>query len=278
MTFSREFEAVVRLDLAEALRSRWVVFCAVVYAVLAAFFVLVGLRESSLLGFTGMGRVLFSLCHALVLLLPLLALTATTQVVNRARDDGSLELLFSLPIRRSAWFMGVSVARLGVLTLPLVILLALLAVVGQLSGQGMSWAFVARTMVVSSALIIAFTGLGLLISTLVRNQARALLYALLAWALGVAVLDFGLIGLMLQWRLQPLTVLLLGALNPVQAARLALVSGADPELGVLGPVGAFLSQRIGESGLLVLGTTWPFAFGLIAWALAARSFSRGDLV
>ena len=72
----REITAVARLDLAEVLRSRWLVFCAVVYALLAGGFVLVGMNESTLMGFTGMGRVLLSFSHALLLLLPLLALTA----------------------------------------------------------------------------------------------------------------------------------------------------------------------------------------------------------
>ncbi len=49
--------------------------------------------------------------HALVLLLPLLALTATGQVVNRARDDGTLELLFSQPIRREAFYFAAVTAR-----------------------------------------------------------------------------------------------------------------------------------------------------------------------
>ena len=79
----REVLAMVRLELAEVLRSRWLLFCCGVYALLAAMFVLVGLRESSVFGFTGMGRVLLGFCHALVLVLPLLGLSATGQVVNR---------------------------------------------------------------------------------------------------------------------------------------------------------------------------------------------------
>src|SRR5690606_15330254 len=95
-----ELAAVARLDGGEVLRSRWLGLCVALYGLLAAAFVLVGLRESTVLGFTGLGRVLFSLCHALVLVLPLLALLATVQAVNRARDDGSLELFLSQPIGR----------------------------------------------------------------------------------------------------------------------------------------------------------------------------------
>ena len=114
-----ELAAVARLDLGEVLRSRWLVLCLVLYALLGGMFVLVGLRESNVLGFTGVGRVLFSLCHALVLFLPLLALLASVQAVNRARDDGSLELFLSHPIGRGAYLAGVAGVRFAALALPL---------------------------------------------------------------------------------------------------------------------------------------------------------------
>lgn len=274
-----EIGAAARLDLAEILRSRWMAFSVSIYALLAAIFVLVGLRESSVLGFTGMGRVLFSLCHALVLVLPLLALTATMHVINRARDDGTLELLFTLPLRRSTYFAGVSLTRYAMLVLPLLVLLPGLALGGLIfTGQAVPWAFLGRTLAVSASLLAAFTGLGLFVSTAVRYQARALLAALLLWVGSVALLDFALVGLMLQWRLSPQSVLVLAALNPVQAARLALVAGAEPDLATLGPVGFFLAERLGGGALLALGIVWPAIVGGVSWALANRSFRRGDLV
>ena len=99
--FSRELWAAARLDLAEVRRGRWILFSGSVYAALAALFVLVGMRESTILGFTGMGRVLVALCHALVMVLPLLALTATWQVMQRAREEGALEVLFSSAAART---------------------------------------------------------------------------------------------------------------------------------------------------------------------------------
>lgn len=278
-SLAREISAVARLDLAEVLRSRWMVFCGAVYALLAGAFVLVGMRESSLLGFSGMGRVLLSFCHALVLLLPLLALTATGQVVNRAREDGTLELLFSQPVRRGAFFAAVSGVRYAVLVLPLVVLMVAMAVLGQLAfGQAVPWGFLLRAVAVSAALLWAFVGLGIAVSTLVRSQARATIWLLTLWALGVALIDFGLVGLMLQWRLDPRTVFLLAALNPVQAARMALLSGAAPDLAVLGPVGFFLAHRLGSGVLFAVGTVWPVLVGVGAWAHALRQFRQGDIV
>ncbi len=78
-----------------------------------------------------------------------------------------------------------------------------------------------------SALIWAFTGGGLAVSTFVRNQAKAVMILLGIWVASVALLDFLLIGVMLQWRLNPQSVFLLAALNPVEASRLALLSSAE---------------------------------------------------
>lgn len=279
MDLPTQLLVAARLDLAEVRRSRWLLFAATVYALLAAGFILVGLRESTILGFGGMGRVLFSFCHALVVLLPLLALTATGQVVNRARDDGALEFVLGEPMSRGAWFVAVSMVRTVVLVAPLALLMLAMALYGRLAfGEAVPWSFVGRAVAVSSSLLIAFVGAGMAISTLVRDPARAMIWLLVVWAAGVALLDFGLVGLMLEWRVNPRVVFLLAAMNPVQAARMALLSGADHELSVLGPVGFYLGTRVGSAGLFALGVAWPAVLGALCWLAAFGSFRRGDLV
>lgn len=275
----RELMTIGRLEGAEVLRSRWLLVCAAVYGALAAIFVLVGLRESTVLGFTGTGRVLLSFCHALLLVLPLLGLSATTQVIPRARDDGTLELLLTQPLSRGAYFLALALVRYLALLLPLLALLLGLGLLGRVAfGQAVPWGLLGGASFVSAALLLAAVGLGLCISALVRHQARAALYGLLAWALGIALLDFALIGLMLRFRLHAPTVFLLSALNPVQAARVALLSGVEPELGVLGPVGFFLAQRLGSGLLLLIGIMWPLCFGAACLMIGRRRFTRGDVL
>jgi ABC-2 type transport system permease protein len=273
-----ELAAVARLDLGEVRRSRWLVLCLLVYALLGAVFVLVGLRESNVLGFTGIGRVLFSMCHALVLFLPLLALLATVQAVNRARDDGSLELFLSHPIGRGSFLAGVTAVRLFVLVVPLAAVMGALALLGAARGHAVPWPFFARALVVCVALLAAYVGLGLATSVLVRNPARAMTLVFLVWAASVALLDFAGIALLLQWRLPAQAVFALAAVNPVQAARLALLSAAEPTLATLGPVGFYLANRLGSGALLGLGVVWPTALGAIGWLAAWRAFRRGDAV
>ncbi len=277
MRYAGQCLAAARLDLAEVVRSRWLVFCALVYGLLAAVLVLVGMRESTMLGFTGMGRVLLAFSHGLVFVLPLLALTATGPVVNRARDDGSLELLLSLPIRRSAWLVGVTLNRFAVLIVPLVVLFVGMAVVAQARGQFIPWAFLGHVVAISAALIWSFVGIGTAISVWVRNQARAITYVILTWGLAIGLLDVGLVSLMLKWRVDAHAVFTIAAINPVQDARLALLSSLEPDLGTLGPVGFYLSTRIGQGSLFALGVAWPAVLGTIAWGLALLGFRKNDI-
>ena len=279
MSLRSEIAVVARLDFAEVLRSRWLVFCLVVHAVLAGMFVLVGLRESGVIGFTGMGRALMSWSHALLFLLPLLALSATGQVVNSSRDDGTLELLLSNPVSRTGYFVGTSLVRAVALTVPLLVAMPAMALFGALAfGQDVPWGFLVRGMAVSTALLLCFTALGLMVSTLVRNQAKALMLTMLIWVAGVMLIDSGLIGLMLQWELPPSAVFALAALNPVQCARLALLSAAQPELSTFGPVGFFLANRVGSAGLLAAGIGWPLLLGITAWTWSLGAFRRRDLL
>lgn len=279
MPLRSQIAVIARLDLAEVLRSRWLAFCLLVHAVLAATFVLVGLRESGVVGFTGMGRALMSWSHALLFLLPLLALSATGQVVNSARDDGTLELMLSNPVSRTGYFAGTSLVRVLALVLPLFVAMPLMGLLGSLAfGQQVPWGFLLRGMAVSAALLLCFVALGLCVSTLVRNQAKALMISILIWIAGVALIDFGLVGVMLQWDLPPSAVFTLAILNPVQSARLALLSAAQPELSTFGPVGFYLANKVGAIWLLVIGIGWPLLLGLTAWVWGLGAFRRRDLV
>ncbi len=270
---------IVRLDLAEVRRSRWMTVTLAVYGILLGVFLLVGMRESAILGFTGLGRVLLNFSNALVLLLPLLALSVTAQIIPRAREDGTLEMLMSQPLSRGEYFVGLALTRMSLLIIPLLILAGAMAVLaGWAFGEPAPWAYLGSLLLASITLIIAFVGIGLLISTTCRNSARTLIYTLAAWVIGVALLDFALIGVMLQWRINPQTIFTLAALNPIQDARLILLSSADPELSILGPVGFYLTNRLGTTWLYIICAGWPTIVGIATTALAYSHFKRTDLL
>jgi len=269
-----------RLEMAEAIRSRWFVFTAAVYGVIFALFVWLGLRESAILGFTGVSRVVLNVSNAVVLTVPLVALVATSQTVVRARQSGFFELMLSQPVRREQWFAGVVLSRLVVVAGPLVALLFAALAFGAASGahDAALVPVVLRCILVTVSLAWCFTGIGFWISAASRAAERATVLALLAWVMAIAIHDFALIGVLLRVRLAPSAVFLLAAANPVEAARIAILGAVDPDLSVLGPVGFWLANRLGPSLTLAVGAGWPALLGTFALHRAERRLASSDLV
>lgn len=105
---------------------------------------------------------------------------------------------------------------------------------------------VLRSLAVTAALAWAFLGVGLWISAAARTPERATILALVAWLGASALDDFALVGALLRFKLAPEIVFALAALNPAESTRIAILSGVDPDLSVLGPM-AFCGERNGAS-------------------------------
>ena len=269
-----------RLELADALRSRWALFTAAVYAVIFALFIWLGLRESTVLGFTGLSRVVLNVSNSIILAIPLVALVATSQTVVRARQSGFFELILTQPVKRSEWFISIVASRFVVVVGPMIVLLLLAVLLSSMSGinDEALIPMVLRSSAVTTALALAFLGTGFWISTFSNSPERATVLSLLAWVIASALHDFALIGVLLRWKLSPQTVFFLAAANPVEAARVAILGSVDPDLSVLGPVGFWLANSLGSHLSLSIGIAWPALLGAIALMFAQRRLNNCDLV
>lgn len=269
-----------RFEMADALRSRWLAFTAAIYGLVFSSFVWLGLRESTVLGFTGLSRVVLNVSNAIVLAVPLVALVATSQTIVRARQSGFFELMLSQPLRRSDWFGGIVASRFVVVVGPLLLLLVIALVVGLASGEKDAplVPMVLRCLAVTASLAWAFIAIGFWISARARSPERATVLALVAWLTTTALHDFALIGALLRWKLAPHVVFGLAAANPVESARIALLGGVDPDLSVLGPVGFWLANTLGSSATLAVGIVWPALLGTFALWRAQRLLIKSDLV
>ncbi len=270
--------AFLRLELADSLRSRWVLFTSLTYVAVFGAFIWLGLRESSILGFTGVSRVILNLANAVVLVLPLVALASTSHAIVGGRTSGFFELFLSQPCKRSSWFLAAVGSRVAMIAGPLILLLATAGLYGHFRNEPALSGLLVRTGAVVLALTWAYVGLGLALSAVARTPERATVYVLEAGLISSALHDFALIGILLQIHLAPGAVFALAAANPVEAARLAILSSIDPELAVLGPVGFWLANTLGATKTLVIGLVWPVAFGTIAMLAAAWRLRRMDLV
>jgi ABC-2 type transport system permease protein len=262
------------------MRSRWLAFTVAVYAVVFSGFVWFGMRESRVLGFTGLSRVVLNVANAVVLAVPLVALVATSQTIVRARQSGFFELMLSQPVRRADWLVSVVASRFLVVVGPLVVLLLGALVAGQVRGgeDAQLAPVVARSLLVTTSLAWAFLGIGFWISARAKTPERAMVMALVAWLCAAALHDFALVGVLLRFRLAPGVVFGLAAANPVEAARIAILGSVDPDLSVLGPGGFWLANKLGANLGLAIGAGWPALLGTLAMWRAQRRLVTADLV
>lgn len=271
--------AFARLELMDALRSKWLVFASVLYLGLLGTFVWLGLRESSVLGFTGLSRVLLNLSNAVIVVFPLVVLVGTHSAIVRARTSGFCELMLTQPVRRSTWFWGLLLSRAVVLIGPLVLILLGCTVAAAFIEDDPGLAMVAaRSLGITTALIFAFLGVGLWISARAKTLERAIVLALIAWVVTAAVHDVFLIAVLLRTPLPPHVVFFASVLNPSEAARVGLLTSVDPELSALGPVGFWLANKLGAGLALAVAIAWPLALGAFGSWRAARRLEAADLV
>ncbi len=273
------FAAFLRLELADALRSRWVAFASLLYLGLAGAFIWLGLRESTVLGFTGLSRVLLNLANAVLVVFPLVVLIGTHSAVVHARTSGFCELMLTQPVKRSTWFFALLTSRLLVLVGPLIVLLVGCFVAAAFVEPEPGLAFIGlKSLLVCVALVFAFVGIGLLISSLARSAERAMVWALLVFVATSALHDVLLITALLKTAIPPQVVFGLAALNPSEAARVGILASVDPELSVLGPVGFWLANSMGPSIALAIAVAYPLALGLVTTWRALRRTQFMDLI
>ena len=275
----RPFFVFLRLELSDALRSKWLLFASVLYLGLGGAFVWLGLRESTVLGFTGLSRVLLNVANAVIVIFPLVVLIGTHAAVIRGRTTGFCELMLSQPVRRSTWLFALLASRMLILLGPLVLLL-LACGIAALTGEGEPefWSVAVRSLSICAALVFAFIGVGLWISTVANTTERALVWALVTFVATSALQDILLITTLLRTSLPPQLVFGLAALNPSEAARVGILTSVDPELSVLGPVGFWLANTLGPLRALELAVGWPTSIGVVCCALALWRLHRIDLV
>ncbi|MGA9526105.1 MAG: ABC transporter permease subunit [Myxococcaceae bacterium] len=268
-----------RLELAEAMRSKWGALTTAIYLVMVAAFVWLGLRESTMLGFTGLSRVLLNVANAVIVVFPLVVLVGTHSAVVRAKTSGFFELMLTQPAKRGDWFLGLLLSRLVVLIGPLALVMAGLGIAALFLEPEPGLASVAaRSLAITVSLVFSFIGVGLWVSSKARTVERAMVWALVAWVVTAALHDVLLIATLLRTQLPPEVVFFLAALNPSEAARVGILTSVDPELSALGPVGFWLANSLGASVSLALAVGWPAAVGAFATWRAARNVRTADLV
>lgn len=264
---------VAAREIAAALRNRWFILYALCFAVLSLALSFVALAGTGRYGFAGFGRTAASLINLVLLIVPLMALTAGAGAVAGERERGTLETLLAQPVARwevllGKW-LGLALALAAALAIGFGVTALLLGARGASAGL---WRY--GTIFGFSVLLAwAMLSVGLLISTLARSGTLALGVALFAW---LALVFFGDLGLMsgavaLQLSAQEL---LIGALaNPLQVFKLLAINRIHSSLDLLGPAGLYASRTFGAHLPWLLGGLLA-AWVVLPLTLALAFFSR----
>lgn len=266
-----------KLDVTESLRARWFMLYTLVFGGIVALLFGFGLTESRILGFMGLSRLLVTYIQLCMAILPVFILITTVRSVAGDREAGVFEYLLSLPVPLSSWYWGKMIGRFAVVFVP--VFLAMAAAAGWATWEEIPvpWDIFIFYTALLVALAWCFLGVAMFISTLARSADVAQGAAFLTWLVLLLFLDLILLGLMIQERLPPETIVGIALANPLQVFRTAAMLLFDPQLVLLGPAAYVILDAFGQNGYIAWAIGYPVLLGSLAALGGFLIFRRGDL-
>ena len=266
---------ILRKELRDSFRSRWLLAYAAAFSVLALGLSLAGSGGDSI-GGQGFNRTTAGLINLCLLLVPLLALMVGADSIAGERERGTLITLLAQPISATELlvgkYLGLTLALWAAISLGFGIAGLAIAVVSPVSDIGHYAVFI----LLSAGLASTMLSLGVLISVLAGGRLKALALAVLAGFALVLFYDVGAISFAMA--VSPsgrgLLVAVLG--NPVEAVRILAILSIEPDLQLLGPLGAYMSEQVGVGPSTVILLLTLLAWTAIPFALAVGLFRRKD--
>lgn len=268
---------IARQELRIALRNRWVLFYAAIFAAMTTAVSYFGLAIIEYTGFQGFARTTASLLNLVLYIVPLVAMLMTVQ--SFSPEGGASDQLFSEPVLRCEVVVGKLIgvsAALGVATLlgfgaPAILIARYTGTAGLASYLVLVG--------ISLAVGVAFCAVAALLAVLARRGPRAYAIVLVAWFALVLLYDLTVLGVcfLLPEEVAERLAYWSVFFNPVDAARVAtLLTTVGKEM--FGAAGALLVRAVGGTGpavalLLVSLAVWA----LLPTAAACLLLRRQDL-
>ncbi|SHE34171.1 Cu-processing system permease protein [Modicisalibacter ilicicola DSM 19980] len=261
---------VTRKEFQDGLRNRWVLAIALVLAMMAVGIAYFGAAASGGLGFTSLATTVVSLSTLAVFLIPLIALLLAYDAIVGEQEAGTLLLLLTYPLSRSALLLGKFLGHGLILGVATTLGFGIAGVAIALGGNGIDMGELAGSialLILSSVLLgWVFIAFAYLISVWVVEKARAAGLALIVWFLFVLVFDLALLALLVgaqhggDW----LPYLLL--LNPTDCFRLINLAGLEAAQAYSGLTALARDSAFQPEWLLLILLGWivvPLALALL---------------
>jgi len=246
--------AFARREFRDAVASRWFLLYSIAFALLAVAVSFMSLSGSGSMGFAGFGRTSAGLLNLVMLVVPLMALSAGAGSVAGERERGTLVYLLAQPVSRTQVLLGKFVGLAGALMCSICFGFGVSAGVLAWRAGGAGLGSFAMLVVSTALLAAAMLSVGMLISVLSRRSSVASGVALFTWLALVFLSDLGLMAGTILFKLRVQEVFGLAVLNPLQAFKMAVIVNMNASLDVLGPVGAYASRTLGPALPWMLGS------------------------
>lgn len=222
---------VAHKEFQDGLRNRWVLAIAMILALLAVGIAYFGAAASGGLGFTSLATTLVSLSTLAVFLIPLIALLLAYDAVVGEQEAGTLLLLLTYPLSRSALLLGKFLGHGLILAVATLAGFGIAGVVIALGTDGVPLAELVMGLarLIGSSILLGwvFLAFAYLISVWVSEKARAAGLALGVWFLFVLVFDLALLALLVGVRQGGDWLPYLLLLNPADCFRLINLAGFE---------------------------------------------------
>lgn len=251
-----------RREFRDALASKWFLLYTIAFTVLAVGVSFLSLSGVGSHGFAGFGRTAAGLLNLIMLVVPLMALTAGAGSIAGERERGTLLYMLSQPVSRTQVLLGKYFGLSAALICSLCIGFGISAAVLTWRAGGAGVGAFVMLIGLTAFLAIAMLSVGMLISVMSRRSSVATGIALFVWLTLVFVSDLGLMASSVLLKLRVQEIFGLAILNPLQTFKMAVIVNMNASLDVLGPVGAYASLTLGNA------LPWVLVSTLLAWTIA----------
>ncbi len=269
---------IAKLDIKESFRSRWFLVYLLIFGGLMALFFITGITDSSVMGFTGLSRLLLIYIQVTIIILPIFILITTVKTISNDKEEHILEYMLSFPISLKAYYWGKMVGRFVVVFLPVFVALLIGVIWGVFKGGEIPISILLLYSGMIISLSVVFLGISFFISSLVKSSEVGLGASFVVWITLLAFIDIALIGLMLSNRYSDDLIISIALLNPLEVFRVGAIMLFDPELTVMGPVAYFLLDSFGKRLFMLYSLLYPILLGTIFASLGYLYFKKKDIL
>jgi Cu-processing system permease protein len=252
---------LARREVRDAVLGRWFALYSLALAGLGLCVSYVSATSLGGAGLAGFGRTSAGLINLVLLVVPLMALTAGAASIAGDRERGTLSFLLAQPARRwevlMAKFVGLAIA----LTLSLCLGFGASALVLAMQGSNAQPGPFVKLVAFADLLALAMLAVGMLISVNCRRSSVATGVAIFVWLVLVFGTDLGLMAGTLASDLSIEWLFRLAVASPLQAFKMWALQSVDASLDVLGPAGLYAQTEYGP------GLQFAFAGVLLVWTV-----------